>query len=134
MKKELQLSKKGTRIWGIYFDPAKLASKRDELEEKMVAPDFWDDNEEATRISKKVDSIKNRLSLLKELDNDIEEAEVYLELAGEEEDESLFTQLDDKLDNLEERIENLELKTRLNGEHDKNNAILSIHPGAGGTE
>mgnify|MGYP006281343635 FL=1 len=101
----------------------------------MVAPDFWDDNEEATRISKKVDSIKNKLNLLEELQEDIDEVEVYLELVEEEEDEeSLLKQVDEQLNKLDQRLERLELKTRLNGDHDKNNAILSIHPGAGGTE
>lgn len=100
----------------------------------MVAPNFWDDNEEATRISKKVDEIKNRLKVLEELKEDIDEIEVYLELADEEGEEDLLEQVDRKIENLNKRLDRLELKTRLNGEHDQNNAILSIHPGAGGTE
>ena len=100
----------------------------------MLAPDFWNDNEEATRISKKVDNIKNKLNLINELEQDIEEVEVYMELREEDNDESLNKQIDKKLDQLNKELENLELKTRLNGKHDNNNAILSIHPGAGGTE
>lgn len=100
----------------------------------MTAPDFWDDNEEATRISKKVDEIKNRLNVLEELKEDIDEIEVYLELADEEGEEELLEQVDVKIDNLKNRLDRLELKTRMNGEYDQNNAILSIHPGAGGTE
>jgi len=100
----------------------------------MLAPDFWNDNEEATRISKKVDNIKNKLNLLDELEQDIEEVEVYMELREEDNDESLNKQIDNKLRHLNKELEDLELKTRLNGEHDNNNAILSIHPGAGGTE
>lgn len=100
----------------------------------MVSPDFWDDNEEATKISKKVDNIKNKLDLLDNLKEDIEEIEVYIELAQEEEDESLLEQVERKLKLLDDKLEDLELKIRLNDKHDKNNAILSIHPGAGGTE
>lgn len=99
-----------------------------------MAPKFWDDNQRATRISKKVDSIKNKLSLLVELKEDIEEIEVYLELISENEDEGLLNEVDKKIKILSDRLDKLELKTRLSGQHDKNNAILSIHPGAGGTE
>ncbi len=100
----------------------------------MTSPDFWDDNEEATRISKKVDEIKNKLNVLEVLKEDIDEIEVYLELADEEGEEGLLEQVDRKIENLKNRLDRLELKTRMNGDYDKNNAILSIHPGAGGTE
>jgi len=100
----------------------------------MTSPDFWDDNEEATRISKKVDEIKNRINVLEEIKEDIDEIEVYIELADEEEGEDLLKQADNKIKKLKERLDNLELKTRMNGDYDQNNAILSIHPGAGGTE
>ena len=100
----------------------------------MTSPDFWDDNEEATRISKKVDEIKNRINVLEEIKEDIDEIEVYIELADEEEGEDLLEQADNKIKKLKERLDNLELKTRMNGDYDQNNAILSIHPGAGGTE
>lgn len=100
----------------------------------MTAPDFWDDNEKATRISKKVDKIKNRINVLEEIKEDIDEIEVYIELADEEEGEDLLEQADNKIKKLKKRLDNLELKTRMNGEYDQNNAILSIHPGAGGTE
>ena len=100
----------------------------------MTSPDFWDDNEEATRISKKVDEIKNRINVLEEIKEDIDEIEVYIELADEEEGEDLLKQADNKIKKLKKRLDNLELKTRMNGDYDQNNAILSIHPGAGGTE
>jgi len=100
----------------------------------MLAPKFWDDNQRATRISKKVDSIKNKLSLLAELKEDIEEIEIYLELISENEDKGLLNEVDKKIKILSDRLDKLELKTRLSGQHDKNDAILSIHPGAGGTE
>jgi peptide chain release factor 2 len=100
----------------------------------MTAPDFWDDNEKATRISKKVDEIKNRLNVLEEIKEDIDEIEVYIELADEEEEDDLLEQADNKIKKLKKRLDRLELKTRMNGEYDQNNAILSIHPGAGGTE
>jgi peptide chain release factor 2 len=101
----------------------------------MVSPDFWDDNDKATKISKKVDQIKNKLNLLDELKENIDEIEVYLELAAEEkENDALLNQVDNMLNKLDHKLDNLELRTRLNKKHDKNNAILSIHPGAGGTE
>lgn len=100
----------------------------------MIQPDFWDDNDKATKVSKQVDKIKGKLSLISELEEALDELEVYQELIEEESNDSLTKQLGNKIKEVNKKLDSLDLKTKLNGKHDKNNAILSIHPGAGGTE
>lgn len=117
----------------IYFDREKLIQNKRKIESEMTAADFWDDKENARRKSQNLDRLKKRLKVIEELEEKFEEVEVYLELAAEE-DENLERELQNTLAQLERKLERLELKLRLNEPYDDHNAILSIHPGAGGTE
>ena len=94
---------------------------------------FWDDKENARKKSRRLDQIKKRLKVISELEEKFDDAEVYMELA-EEEDENLKEELTVTFSELEKSLEKLELKLRLNEPYDDHNAILAIHPGAGGTE
>lgn len=94
---------------------------------------FWDDKENARKKSRRLDQIKKRLKVISELEEKFDDAEVYLELA-EEEDQSLKEELTLSFSELEKALEKLELKLRLNEPYDDHNAIVAIHPGAGGTE
>lgn len=119
----------------MYFDLAGLIKEKEELEEKMGAPDFWNDQEEAQRVSKKVKQLKDRINSLYSLYEALEELEVMEELAREEGDDSLLEdEYNEKVDILEKNLERMEFKLKLSGKYDSHNAILSIHPGAGGTE
>jgi peptide chain release factor 2 len=109
-----------------------LKNKKD-IEAEMIGSGFWDDKENARKKSQRLDLIKKRLNVINQLEEKFEEVEVYLELAAEE-DESLESELKSTLTELEKELEKLELKLRLNEPYDANNAIVSIHPGAGGTE
>ncbi|MGP3779328.1 peptide chain release factor 2 [Halanaerobium saccharolyticum] len=115
------------------LDREKLLQNKKEIEAEMGAGGFWDDKENARKKSQQLDRIKKRLKVISSLEEKFEEAEVYLELAAEE-DQSLESELKVTLTELEKELEKLELKLRLNEPYDGNNAILSIHPGAGGTE
>jgi peptide chain release factor 2 len=117
------------------FDLANLLKTRDELERKMAEPAFWEDQEEAQRISKKAKQVKDRITTLNSLRDHYEELEVLEELMAEEgEDSQLEEEYKEKLSELTGLLEKLEFKLKLSGKYDANNAILSIHPGAGGTE
>ncbi len=118
----------------IYFDPDQLKSEKELIEKEMVAPGFWDDNQAAKAKSRRLDDIKKRLNFLENMEEKIEDAAVYLELAAEEDEASMEAEAVELLSQLEQGLDRLELKLRLNGEYDAHNAILSIHPGAGGTE
>ena len=110
-----------------------MADKKEDLENKMSSPGFWDDNDKARKIAKNLDRIKNRLSLIEDLEAKFEDARVYQELIQEGE-ESLKPELENLLKGLENELDKLELKLQFTEEYDQNNAIFSIHPGAGGTE
>jgi peptide chain release factor 2 len=117
----------------IYFDREALHSEKKSIETEMSENGFWDDKENARRKSRRLDQIKKRLKVISELEEKFDDAEVYMELA-EEEDENLKEELTVTFSELEKALEKLELKLRLNEPYDDHNAILAIHPGAGGTE
>ncbi|MFW5790743.1 MAG: peptide chain release factor 2 [Bacillota bacterium] len=118
---------------GVYFDQSVLTNKKNELEERMSSPGFWDDNDKAKKIAKKLDKIKNRLNLIQDIEAEFEDAKVYHEFIQEGED-SLKSEIVDLLNQIEGQLDKLELRLQFTEEYDQNNAIFSIHPGAGGTE
>ncbi|PZM67268.1 peptide chain release factor 2 [Paenibacillus dendritiformis] len=103
-------------------------------EEKMSAPDFWDDNERAQGIISELNAIKGIVEEYSKLQQDHEDTQMMLELADEENDEGLAQELADSVKQLYERVEQFELQLLLSEPYDKMNAILELHPGAGGTE
>ena len=106
----------------------------EELEKQSAAPDFWDDMENSQKVMQKIGSLKAKVASYENLKNDFEDAQVMIELANEEEDASLVEDCTKSVDDIENRIEKLTLSTLLSGEFDDNNAILTFHAGAGGTE
>ena len=100
----------------------------------MARPDFWDDNEQARNTARELDDVKNKLQFLAELEEKLEEIEVYLELSSETEEDNFVTEIASQFNKLDRELERMELKIRLNGEYDACNALLAINPGAGGTE
>jgi peptide chain release factor 2 len=103
-------------------------------EEKMSYPDFWDDNERAQGIIAELNAVKSVVEQYGRLSNDQEELETLLELAQEEEDESLEAELAEGVKALLDKVADFELQLLLNQPYDRLNAILELHPGAGGTE
>mgnify|MGYP003623794441 CR=1 FL=1 len=100
----------------------------------MGAPDFWDDVEAAQKITQEATWLKNEVETWKSLRVKLDDAETLWELAMEEDDASLESEIKEGLEAIEQEIERLELNLLLGGEYDGNNAILTIHAGAGGTE
>ncbi|MBC8526484.1 MAG: peptide chain release factor 2 [Candidatus Cloacimonetes bacterium] len=112
-------------------------NKRNEivrLEKEITKPDFWDDQENAIKITEKISTLKDDLKISEKLTNYQEELETFIILLNEENDPELATEAEKKLSETRKFIEKTELQLLLNGETDKNDAILVIHPGAGGTE
>lgn len=113
--------------------PAK-EEKIAELEYKMGEPTFWDDAEEAQKINQELNDVKISVDKFKALKSKYEDAEALWEMAMEDGDESLEAELKESLDAVAEDLENLQLEVLLSGPYDANNAILTLHAGAGGTE
>lgn len=100
----------------------------------MSDPTFWDDSDKAREISQEATQLKNAVESYKQLVSDIEDANVMLEMAIEEDDRSLEGEIKDYVQQIEETVEKQEVLLLLSGEYDANNAILTFHAGAGGTE
>ena len=105
-----------------------------ELETQEAAPNFWDDIENSQKVLKKMGSLRAKIQSYEGLKSDYDDALMMIELANEEEDESLVGDCTESVKNIEKKVENLTLSTLLSGEYDSKNAILTFHAGAGGTE
>ena len=105
-----------------------------ELESRMAQPGFWDDQEEARRVVGELKALKEPLEAYEKLQADVEDLDMLLELAVEEADLSLKGEIEEGLRDLKRRAATLEVQVLLTGQYDRNDAILSLHPGAGGTE
>jgi peptide chain release factor 2 len=100
----------------------------------MTAPDFWDDNTKAQGVISELNAIKSVVEQYDRFYADSEDLRTMLELAEEESDESLEAELIQGIAALVEKVSGFELQLLLNQPYDKLNAILELHPGAGGTE
>ena len=105
-----------------------------ELEKQMESPDFWQDPENAQKISKEVNSLKESIKSYHKLETAMDDIDVMIEMAQEEEDEDMIPEIGGMLDQFIEDYENMRIQTLLSGDYDKDNAIVTLHAGAGGTE
>ncbi len=100
----------------------------------MADPGFWNDNQRAQKIAQKLSVVKSKINSYDKLLEEQEELVLLLELALEEENQGVIKEVATRVKKLEQELEELELKTLLSGEYDENSVLLSINPGAGGTE
>ncbi len=100
----------------------------------MTAPNFWDDQQEAQKVINEVNGLKELVQTFDKHEETHENLEVSYELVKEENDEDLREELESEVLELTEALNNYELFILLSEPYDKNNAILELHPGAGGTE
>lgn len=106
----------------------------EELERIMEEPNFWEDAEKSQEAMKELKSLKNIIDGFHKLESAYEDIETLLEMGYEEEDASLITEIETELNTFIEKYETLRISTLLSEEYDKDNAILTLHAGAGGTE
>ncbi|WP_155928870.1 peptide chain release factor 2 [Bacillus sp. UNC41MFS5] len=105
-----------------------------ELDDEMLHPDFWNDQQAAQTVISEANGLKDQVNEFYDLNNSFENLELTYELVKEENDEELRAELEEELGQLTARLSQFELQLLLSEEYDKNNAILELHPGAGGTE
>ena len=96
--------------------------------------EFWNDNERAQKILQKNKSLKDTIEEYNSLQNGIEEVEILIEMGMEEDDDSIEKEIETSINSLQKELDKMRIKTLLNGEYDKNNAILSINSGTGGLD
>ena len=106
----------------------------EELEREMAAPDFWDDPQVSTEKTRKLKSLKDDVSTYYELEAQYQDILDLIELANEEDDRDTIEEVEADYAKFKEKLENLQTKTLLSGEYDDQNAIITLHAGAGGTE
>ncbi len=118
----------------IHFNLPEMNAEIAELEAKTTAPDFWGDSENSSKILQKVKNLKDKVDEYNSLSETAEEIELLIEIGNEEEDLSYLKEARDLFKKLSEDTNTMNLETLLSGPYDKNNAIISLHAGAGGTE
>ena len=120
--------------YGGYFDINSCLSRIKELENKMNEPNFWNDKKSSESVIAELNDLKNKIDKLNKIKEKIANNLEMLEILKNDYDEEIkaITELD--IDIINKEIEELEINMLLNKEYDKNDAILEIHPGAGGTE
>lgn len=100
----------------------------------MGEPSFWDDPQKASKISKDLDDLKSEVEEYAALETGVSDLETLQEMAVEEQDDSLVPEMDELLAKVREGVQHLELGMLLSEEYDANNALITLHAGAGGTE
>lgn len=136
--------------WGIHFDLANKQERIELIERIMEEPDFWSSVDKSTDKStdrygekstekaqgyvKELKNLKDIVDKYNSLKREYEDIETLLEMAYEAEDPSLIPEIQSELSDFTEDLEEMRLNILLSGEYDKDNAILTLHAGAGGTE
>ncbi len=112
----------------------KMRTEVEELENQAAQDGFWDDLAGSQKVLQRTSMLKNKIAAYENLKSAFDDALVMIELSDEEEDESMLSECREGVDAIKAELEKMTLSTLLSGEFDNNNAILTFHAGAGGTE
>ena len=118
---------------GGIFDLPSLKIQFAELDNRSQDPNLWDNRDEAGRVLRERSTCDTTIKEFEEIEHVIADLGVYLEMAGEG-DADAQSEFEGGLESIEARVENLQVRRMLSGEYDYNNALVTIRPGAGGTE
>ena len=106
----------------------------EKLENEAMQPGFWEDMAASQQILQKTKQLKDKVAAYEKLHSAWEDALVMIELANEENDESMLGEISDAVKDIKETLDKMTLETLLSGKYDASNAIIEFHAGAGGTE
>ncbi len=120
--------------FGGIFDFARMTNELTYLEDQAAQPNFWSNAKTAAQVSRKKATLERELRQWREIEEQVNDLGALLELAEESGDESLERELASELAQFEPKLATLRVELLLSGDLDPNNAIVAIHPGAGGTE
>ena len=116
------------------FDIAKKKQQVEELEEQTKANEFWTDMEKSAKVLQEIKALKDKIDGIEKTKSLIDDTNVLIELGNEANDESVIPEIKQNVKTISKNIDKMEIENLLSGKHDKDNAIITIHPGAGGTE
>jgi peptide chain release factor 2 len=119
---------------GGYFDPEGKAVSVKNLEEQMHSPDFWNDQNNARKITKQISQLREEIDNAQKLQSIREELETYVLLLDDDLNQSLYKEALNHWEDWKHFVEKMEVECLLNEKYDHNDAVFSIHAGAGGTE
>ena len=118
----------------IHFDITNLENELANLENQTNQAEFWSDSKNSSIVLKRITELKNKVSRFKKVKTDLDNLIEIKNLLLQESDADLEKELETGINTLETELEKLERTTLLSGKYDINNAIITLHPGAGGTE
>ncbi|MBR6546387.1 MAG: peptide chain release factor 2 [Clostridia bacterium] len=122
------------RDLGVALRIEELRDKSEELEAQTMTENFWSDAQASSKVLQSIKQMKGKIELFESLCSRLEDAVTLAEMGIEEGDESVTEEVESELAYISEEAEKQRLETLLTGEYDRHTAILSFHPGAGGTE
>jgi peptide chain release factor 2 len=117
-----------------HFDLINVKIRIETIENEMAREDFWDDPTNSQEEMKTLKGLKDKVQAYEEIVEAYDDVQTMITLAEEEDDESLVAEIKAMAEKFIRRYETLRIDTLLSGPYDRNNAILSLHAGAGGTE
>ncbi|MGI6124250.1 MAG: peptide chain release factor 2, partial [Acetivibrionales bacterium] len=117
-----------------HFDLLGMQNELEELEHRASEPQFWDDTENSQRVLQRTKTLQNKIENYRTLLKDCEDTLTLVELGLDEKDDTVLEEVISGFESIESRYERLRLETLMRGEYDNNNAIITLHAGAGGTE
>ena len=120
-------------LGGIFDLPTKQ-KELEELEKEAMDSNFWNNSQRVQTVNQRISTLKDEMSEFDKLHNTVDDLKVLLELAIEEDDSSMEAEIQNGLSVVKTQFDKIELRLMLDGEFDENNAILNIHPGAGGID
>ncbi len=134
LKNELKTYEEPLREMKGSLDLENKERRIEELHLTMAEPTFWENPEKAQKTQKELGSLQNEIEGFRKLQNQYEETLLLIDMANEEEDESLLPEIRESVQLFEEAFDEIRISTLLSGPYDANNAIVTLHSGAGGTE
>ena len=116
------------------LDIDNIGEKLKEQKAEQEKPEVWNDLEKSKQIGREISVIEGKIASYQKGENALKDAQAFVDLIEEADDESLVPELEGMIKSAEDDIEEMRIKALLKGKYDANNAILSLHAGAGGTE
>ncbi len=134
LKRELEEQEAALQDLGQALGLEKLREEVEMLEHKSAEPGFWDNMEQAQKITQRMAALKGKDEAYQKLQSRAGDCMALIEMGDEAKDLSLVDEAKEEIESIKNEIASMKLSTLLTGEYDKNNAILTFHAGSGGTE
>ena len=117
-----------------HFDISRLKQELEDLEKQTLDAEFWNDQKNSQKVLGRIKTLKRKCNNYEEIEKEINNLKELTELVNIEQDQEMAKDIIKGTNNIKKQVEKFEIETLFSGKYDNNNAIVTIHPGAGGTE